>query len=135
MHIQQDHIAGRAITRAFTLGATPLVDIELAPGIVRQGMVVDVALARRLQPGGGSCLCSIRSVLPSRRRERCKSSFRVRRCLSESEQATWIASAMAQQLEMPAPRYASIMCAAPGWLAGDGAAPGYRRSAPAGKPA
>lgn len=81
MHIQQDHIAIVALLLERSRWALRRWwSIPLMPGTVRQGIVVDVeSLARQLQPGGGSCLCSIRRVLPFRRRERCKSSFRARR--------------------------------------------------------
>ena len=74
------------------------------PGSVRQGMVVDVeSLARQLQ--------SWRRELPLQHqvciafpaaRTLQKQLPRPQISLRESEQATWIASAMAQQLEMPA---------------------------------
>ena len=105
MHIQQDHIAIVALLHERSRWALRRWwSIPLMPGTVRQGMVVDAeSLARQLQ--------SWRRELPLHHqvciafpaaRTLQKQLPRPQISLRESEQATWIASAMAQQLEMPA---------------------------------
>ena len=81
MHIQQDHIAIVALLHERSRWALRRWwNIPLMPGTVRQGMVVDVeSLAHQLQSWRRELPCSIKSALPSRRRERCRSSSRVRR--------------------------------------------------------
>lgn len=105
MHIQQDHIAIVALVHERSRWALRRWwTIPLPTGVVRQGMIVDVdALARQLQ--------SWRRELPLQHqvciafpavRTLQKQLPRPQTSLNESEQAAWIASAMAQQLEMPA---------------------------------
>ncbi|HAT1681794.1 TPA: pilus assembly protein [Klebsiella oxytoca] len=105
MHIQQDHIAIVALLHERSRWALRRWwNIPLMPGTVRQGMVVDVeSLAHQLQ--------SWRRELPLQHqvciafpaaRTLQKQLPRPQISLRESEQATWITSAMAQQLEMPA---------------------------------
>ena len=74
------------------------------PGTVRQGIVVDVeSLARQLQPWRRELPLhhQVCIAFPAARTLQ-KQLPRPQISLRESEQATWIASAMAQQLEMPA---------------------------------
>ncbi|QGN40078.1 pilus assembly protein [Klebsiella oxytoca] len=121
MHIQQDHIAIVALLHERSRWALRRWwNIPLISGTVRQGMVMDAeSLARQLQ--------SWRRELPLQHqvyiafpaaRTLQKQLPRPQISLRESEQATWIASAMSQQLEMPA----SSLCvdysettAADGW--------------------
>lgn len=125
MHIQQDHIAIVALLHERSRWALRRWwRIPLMPGIVRHGMVVDAdALVSKLQ--------SWRRELPLQHqiciafpaaRTLQKRLPRPQISLRESEQATWIASAMAQQLEMPA----SSLCV--DYLA-TGAADGWRVTA------
>ncbi|MFK3706042.1 pilus assembly protein HofM [Raoultella sp. BIGb0138] len=116
MHIQQDAVFLVALRYARSRWALcRWWHIPLAPGIVRQGMVVDVAaLAKALQ--------SWRRELPLQHRVSIafpagrtlqKRLPRPQLALSESEQATWIASVMSQQLEMPASALCVDYTAAP----------------------
>ncbi len=105
MHIQQDSIAIVALLHERSHWALRRWwRIPLPPGLVRQGMVVDVsALGAQLAPGGGSYRCSIRSVsLSPAVRTLQKRLPYPQFALRDREQATWIASAMTQQLAMPA---------------------------------
>lgn len=129
MHIQQDHIAIVALLLERSRWALRRWwSIPLMPGTVRQGIVVDVeSLARQLQPWRRELPLQHQACIafPAARTLQ-KQLPRPQISLRESEQATWIASAMAQQLEMPA----SSLCVdyvdarAVGWLAG------HRRAAP-----
>lgn len=105
MHIQQDHIAIVALLLERSRWALRRWwSTRLCPAPC--GRASWWTLSRwpaSCSPGGGSCLCSIRRVLPSRRARTLQKQLpRPQISLRESEQATWIASAMAQQLEMPA---------------------------------
>jgi pilus assembly protein HofM len=89
-------------------------DIELAPGIVRQGMVVDVARwPNGCSLAAGAALQHQVSIAFPASRTLQKQLPRPQLSLSDREQATWIASAMAQQLEMPAASLCVDYCAAP----------------------
>lgn len=105
MHIQQDHIAIVALLLERSRWALRRWwRIPLMPGTVRQGIVVDVeSLARQLQPWRRELPLQHQACIafPAARTLQ-KQLPRPQISLRESEQATWIASAMAQQLEMPA---------------------------------
>ncbi|EMM5896455.1 pilus assembly protein [Klebsiella michiganensis] len=105
MHIQQDHIAIVALLLERSRWALRRWwSIPLMPGTVRQGIVVDVeSLARQLQPWRRELPLQHQACIafPAARTLQ-KQLPRPQISLRESEQATWIASAMAQQLEMPA---------------------------------
>ena len=105
MHIQQDSIA--IVALLFERSHWALRRwwrIPLPPGLVRQGMVADVSAL-------GSRLAAWRRELPAQ--HQINIAFPAARTLQkrvpypqfalrEREQATWIASAMTQQLAMPA---------------------------------
>lgn len=105
MHIQQDAIVLVALRYARSRWALcRWWDIELAPGIVRHGMVVDVAaLAERLQNWRRELPLQhqVSIAFPASRTLQ-KQLPRPQLSLRDKERATWIASVMAQQLEMPA---------------------------------
>lgn len=105
MHIQQDHIAIVALLLERSRWALRRWwSIPLMPGTVRQGIVVDVeSLARQLQSWRRELPLQHQACIafPAARTLQ-KQLPRPQISLRESEQATWIASAMAQQLEMPA---------------------------------
>ncbi len=105
MHIQQDSIAIVALLHERSHWALRRWwRIPLPPGLVRQGMVADVSAL-------GSRLAARRRELPAQhqvsiafpRCAHCKSVFRIPSSpCGKREQATWVASAMSQQLAMPA---------------------------------
>lgn len=105
MHIQQDRIAIVALLFERSRWALRRWwNIPLTPGTVRQGLVVDVeALARQLQswrrelPMQHQVCIALPAARTLQKRLPCPQVS-----LRENEQATWISSAMAQQLEMPA---------------------------------
>ena len=138
MHIQQDSIAIVALLHERSHWALRRWwRIPLPPGLVRQGMVADVSAL-------GSRLAAWRRELPAQ--HQVSIAFPAVRTLQkrlpypqfalrEREQATWVASAMSQQLAMPA----SALCIdyAPtsrddGWQV---TAAGYQCSAGAGRAA
>lgn len=121
MHIQQDHIAIVALSHDRSRWALRRWwSIPLIPGSVRQGIVVDIdALVRQLQKWRNELPLQhqVCIAFPAARTLQ-KQLPHPQILLKESEQATWVASAMAQQLEMPA----SSLCvdysatrAADGW--------------------
>ena len=105
MHIQQDSIAIVALLHERSHWALRRWwRIPLPPGLVRQGMVADVSAL-------GSRLAAWRRELPAQ--HQVSIAFPAVRTLQkrlpypqfalrEREQATWVASAMSQQLAMPA---------------------------------
>lgn len=105
MHIQHDHIAIVALLHERSRWALRRWwYIPLMPGTVRQGMVADVELlARQLQSWRRELPWQHQAciALPAARTLQ-KQLPHPQISLRESEQATWIASSMAQQLEMPA---------------------------------
>lgn len=105
MHIQQEHIAIVALLHARSRWALRRWwRIPLMPGTVRQGVVMDVeSLTRQLQGWRRELPLQhqVCIAFPAARTLQ-KQLPRPQISLRESEQATWIASAMAQQLEMPA---------------------------------
>lgn len=116
MHIQQDAIVLVALRYARSRWALcRWWDIELAPGIVRHGMVVDVAaLAERLQNWRRELPLQhqVSIAFPASRTLQ-KQLPRPQLSLRDKERATWIASVMAQQLEMPAASLCVDYSAAP----------------------
>lgn len=116
MHIQQDAIVLVALRYARSRWALcRWWDIELAPGIVRHGMVVDVAaLAKRLQNWRRELPLQhqVSIAFPASRTLQ-KQLPRPQLSLRDKERATWIASVMAQQLEMPAASLCVDYSAAP----------------------
>ncbi|WP_308561593.1 pilus assembly protein [uncultured Klebsiella sp.] len=105
MHIQQDHIAIVALAYERSRWALRRWwEIPLTPGTVRQGLIVDVdALARQLQNWRRELPLQhqVCIAFPAARTLQ-KQLPRPQTSLNESEQAAWIASAMAQQLECSA---------------------------------
>ena len=104
MHIQQDSIAIVALLHERSHWALRRWwRIPLPPGLVRQGMVADVSAL-------GSRLAARRRELPAQHQvsiafrgaHTAKASSVSPVALREREQATWVASAMSQQLAMPA---------------------------------
>lgn len=116
MHIQQDAIILVALRYSRSRWALcRWWHIELAPGIVRNGMVVDVvALAERLRNWRRELPFQhqVSIAFPASRTLQKKLPY-PQLSLSEGEQATWIASVMAQQLEMPAASLCVDYSAAP----------------------
>jgi pilus assembly protein HofM len=120
MHIQQDSIAIVALLHERSHWALRRWwRIPLPPGLVRQGMVADVSAL-------GSRLAAWRRELPVQhqvsiafpRSHAAKALPYPQFALREREQATWIASAMTQQLAMPASSYVLIMRPPRGMTAG-----------------
>lgn len=105
MHIQQDSIAIVALLHERSHWALRRWwRIPLPPGLVRQGMVADVSAL-------GSRLAAWRRELPAQhqvsiafpaRCAHCKSALPHPQPALRSGTATWVASAMSQQLAMPA---------------------------------
>lgn len=125
MHIQQDQVVIVALLHERSRWALRRWwQIPLMPGAVRQGMIMDVeALARQLQnwrrelPLQHQVCIAFPAARTLQKQLPCPQIS-----LGESEQAMWIASAMAQQLEMPA----STLCVD---YSATGAADGWRVTA------